>query len=121
MGMFVVSDSNPNDVAGGGGCLCAPTKLPHAGGPYLVFSGTEQVDPGSPYVVLCVGCANQGVRAISDETDAGNLVARATCSTCTGIPCGGCDTPPATAPPPPKPIPTPAPTQTRVPRPKPAL
>ena len=61
MSQFTVSATNPNDVAGGGGCACSPAKPQNSGGPYAVFNGTEQMSPLSPYTVVCVACATDFV------------------------------------------------------------
>lgn len=57
---FSVSDTNPNDRAGGSGCLCSPTHLPDAAGPFLIFHGVETDNAFSPYAVVCADCAYEG-------------------------------------------------------------
>lgn len=68
---FVVSDQNPNDGIGGGGCLCSPTKCVDCKPPYLIFPATETDNNLSPHAVLSVNCARQGVRAAGKK---GNIV-----------------------------------------------
>lgn len=59
---FMISQSNPNERAGGGGCLCSEAKIADAEGPFVVFHGVETDNPFSPYAVLCAGCAAAGAR-----------------------------------------------------------
>jgi hypothetical protein len=54
---FFVSDNNPNDGIGGGGCVCHPTKCLDCKGPYAIFPATETDNNSSPHVVLSLGCA----------------------------------------------------------------
>lgn len=53
---FSVSDVNPNDACGGGGCLCSETKVPEAEGPYVIFYSQETNSNLSPHPVLCGSC-----------------------------------------------------------------
>lgn len=53
----MVSQINPNERAGGGGCLCSEAKIADAKGPFIVFHGVETDNPFSPYAVLCADCA----------------------------------------------------------------
>lgn len=54
---FLVSETNPNDQIGGGGCVCSETKCVDCEGPYAIFYATEQGNNASPHVVLSLGCA----------------------------------------------------------------
>lgn len=56
-GHYSVSETNPNDRAGGSGCMCSPTHLPDAKGPFIVFHAVETDNAFSPYAVLCADCA----------------------------------------------------------------
>lgn len=57
MSQFYVSDVNPNDGIGGGGCACSPSKCLDCAGPYAVFPGTETDNYLSPHVVVGLSCA----------------------------------------------------------------
>lgn len=54
--LFFVSATNPNDNAGGGGCVCSPTKQPDCNPPYIVAPGNEMDSLLSPHVVICERC-----------------------------------------------------------------
>lgn len=62
---FYLSETNPNDSIGGGGCLCSEGRCEDRGGPYAVFHVTETDSNLSPHVVLCAPCA-RGVVAAAD-------------------------------------------------------
>lgn len=63
---YIVSEVNPNDSCGGGGCLCSETKVPEAEGPYIVFHAQEMASNISPHAVLCASCLN-GIMAKDHE------------------------------------------------------
>jgi hypothetical protein len=56
---FILSDTNPNDGIGGGGCLCHPLKCLDCKGPYAIFPATETDSNLSPHAVLSLACAKQ--------------------------------------------------------------
>lgn len=68
---FQVSDTNPNDSVGGGGCACSETKVPDAVGPFLIFHAAESSSNISPHVVVCAGCVVAGCSRL----DNGDLLA----------------------------------------------
>lgn len=57
MTTFFISDNNPNDGIGGGGCVCSPLKHEDCKGPFAIFPGTETDSNLSPHVVLSLSCA----------------------------------------------------------------
>lgn len=59
---FKITDHNPNDDVGGGGCVCGDVKLTGCQGPYAVFYGTETDSNQSPHVVLSLACAKAFVQ-----------------------------------------------------------
>jgi len=58
-GRFTISQTNPNESIGGGGCLCNPLKIEDQAGPFAIFPASETDNNVSPHVVICVGCAEQ--------------------------------------------------------------
>lgn len=68
---FYISETNPNDAIGGGGCLCSEGRCEDRGGPYAVFHVTETDSTLSPHVVLCSPCA----RAVVGQLDGEAIVA----------------------------------------------
>jgi hypothetical protein len=54
--MYVVSDTNPNDTTGGGGCICSPVKQQECVAPYAIFPGNDMENIMSPHVVACMDC-----------------------------------------------------------------
>ena len=64
---YIVSDTNPNDVHGGGGCVCDPRKQIDCKPPYVVLYGNDMVDDRSPHVVICASCAAAFARAVQGE------------------------------------------------------
>jgi hypothetical protein len=65
---FHISETNPNDAIGGGGCLCSEGRCGDRGGPYAVFYVTETDSNLSPHVVLCAPCARGVVDNLDGET-----------------------------------------------------
>lgn len=55
-GQFIVSDTNPNDNMGGGGCVCDPRKQIDCKPPYIVCYANDMEDARSPHVVICQNC-----------------------------------------------------------------
>ena len=53
---FIVSDHNPNDTHGGGGCICDSAKQYDCKPPYIVAYGNEMDSGVSPHVVVCQNC-----------------------------------------------------------------
>lgn len=51
-----ITDVNPNDTCGGGGCVCSPVKVSDCFPPYAVFPGNDMENPLSPHVVICMKC-----------------------------------------------------------------
>lgn len=69
---FMVSDTNPNDSVGGGGCI-GGGELKHEDcrGPYVVFYNEESASNISPHVVICSACLAAAARSV----DSGNVLA----------------------------------------------
>lgn len=66
-----LTDVNPNDGIGGGGCLCSGlTKGRETTGPFVVFPASETEMP-SPHAVLCVGCPALAKALSAVDEDAG--------------------------------------------------
>jgi hypothetical protein len=65
--LFFVSDTNPNDTTGGGGCICSPVKQIDCKAPFVIFPGNDMEDVGSPNVVVCQACLVAGVEACDGE------------------------------------------------------
>ena len=63
--VFYVTDENPNQRVGGGGCLCSPTSC--GDGPYTVFHGTDLESPVSPFPVACAGCVKFAAASIDER------------------------------------------------------
>lgn len=72
---FTISEINPNEAVGGGGCACSETKHEDAKGPFLVFPHTETSSNLSPHTVVCAGCVNAACVALDPETDTELLAA----------------------------------------------
>jgi hypothetical protein len=64
---FTISETNPNDSIGGGGCLCSEVRHEDRGGPYAVFPFTEQVSGLSPHIVICAPCVRSVCAGLGDE------------------------------------------------------
>lgn len=64
---FKITDANPNDAVGGGGCLCGDGKVEGCVGPFAVFFATETDNNLSPHVVLSLHCAEAVVKASKGE------------------------------------------------------
>jgi hypothetical protein len=65
MELFEISEVNPNDAAGGGGCACSDTQSSDTKGPFAVFYASESASNQSPHVVVCAGC----IRSAGDRLD----------------------------------------------------
>ena len=69
-----LSDTNPNETCGGGGCVvCGSTKNPDQRGPFaVVVNDNEMASNVSPNVVVCLTCIEELERAFqSEELSAG--------------------------------------------------
>ncbi len=64
LALFSVTDKNPNDPAGGGGCMCSPVKTDQCRPPYCVFHAAEMLAPRSPMAVMSLACAQRFVTAV---------------------------------------------------------
>lgn len=82
---FTITDRNPNDESGGGGCLCSPNKkVASCIGPFVVFQNAEVAgDPdagvhNSPHAVACNRCVLQAGQRLqfSDALAAGESAER---------------------------------------------
>ena len=58
-GQFQLSEVNPNDSTGGGGCICDVEKQIDCKPPYVVCYGNEMGNPVSPHVVACAACISE--------------------------------------------------------------
>jgi hypothetical protein len=63
--MFMVSDTNPNDTTGGGGCICDPIRQIDCKPPYAIFPGNDMENIASPHVVVCKSCAEAMVEQMT--------------------------------------------------------
>lgn len=68
---FQIVTQNPNDVTGGGGCVCDPQQQIDCRPPYAVFVGNDMENVASPHVVICAACAEAVVQACCGEPLAG--------------------------------------------------
>jgi hypothetical protein len=55
---FVISDVNPNDTVGGGGCVCSESKVGDCVAPFAIFYAHDTDTPLSPHTVICAKCAD---------------------------------------------------------------
>lgn len=74
--MFQVVTQNPNDVTGGGGCVCDPQQQIDCRPPYAVFPGNDMENVASPHVVICAGCAAAVVAKCAGEALVGGETGR---------------------------------------------
>jgi hypothetical protein len=65
--LFYVTQINPNDTTGGGGCVCSPQAQPDCKPPYVVFPGNDMENIASPHVVVCESCLVAGAKACTGE------------------------------------------------------
>jgi len=70
---YMISETNPNDGVGGGGCLCSEVKCEDCVPPYAIFPNTEMSTNLSPHVVVSIHCARKFV----EDVDAGAETIRA--------------------------------------------
>lgn len=66
---YYISDTNPNESIGGGGCLCSESKCEDRGGPYAIFHCVETDSNLSPHVVICAPCAKAVVGDIESGAE----------------------------------------------------
>lgn len=65
MSQFAISDVNPNDDIGGGGCLhFGEEKSVDCEGPYVIFQNSSTDSTVSPHAVLCARCLKQVYDAV---------------------------------------------------------
>jgi len=78
---FIVSDTNPNDTHGGGGCVCDPAKQSDCKPPYIVAYGNDMESAVSPHVVVCQNCVCRMTELLGGEAlsagERGSVVAAA--------------------------------------------
>lgn len=65
--LFFVSDTNPNDTTGGGGCICSPERQSDCRAPYLIFPGNDMENIASPSVVVGAPCVRAMFRSLEGE------------------------------------------------------
>lgn len=65
--LFYLSDTNPNDTTGGGGCLCSPIRESDTRGPYIVIPSNDMESIASPHVVVCAECLKELNRVAAGE------------------------------------------------------
>jgi hypothetical protein len=65
---WVISETNPNEDIGGGGCVCSETKCEDCKGPYVVCYATEMANNLSPHTVISLNCAREWLAAAEDKT-----------------------------------------------------
>lgn len=58
-GQFQLSDTNPNDSTGGGGCICDEVRQTDCRPPFVVLYGNTMDSPVSPHVVVCARCIGE--------------------------------------------------------------
>jgi hypothetical protein len=64
---FHITEVNPNDTTGGGGCICSPSQEIDCVGPYAVFPGNDMENIVSPHVVVGVRCLKAALRSIEEN------------------------------------------------------
>lgn len=65
---FNISQNNPNDAIGGGGCFCSETKHEDCRGPFAIGYATEMASNLSPHNAISVRCAQRIVeRALEGD------------------------------------------------------
>lgn len=68
---FHIVDTNPNDITGGGGCLCSEDKVTDCNGPYAVFYVHDMASNISPHPVIGAHCLAKAAAALEGEVQAG--------------------------------------------------
>lgn len=64
---FFISDTNPNDNCGGGGCACSPEKVSDCAGPYAIFTGVDTDWHLSPNFVIGARCLRAAASGLDGE------------------------------------------------------
>lgn len=72
--MLTISESNPNETVGGGGCLCHPIKSTDTRGPFVIFPQSEMESNLSPHCVLCVDCLCEANAKMVAAMEAGDML-----------------------------------------------
>lgn len=62
--LFKIVARNPNDVTGGGGCVCSESKSRDTQGPFATCPGNDMESIRSPHVVICAGCIDAMYEAV---------------------------------------------------------
>lgn len=62
---FFLSDTNPNDNSGGGGCACCDEKVSSCEGPFCIFPNVETESMVSPFYVLGAKCLRAAAKALN--------------------------------------------------------
>ena len=70
-GQFIVTQVNPNDNMGGGGCVCDPRKQVDCKPPYVVCYANDMESHLSPHVVICEACLAMMNAAVGGEVYGG--------------------------------------------------
>ena len=65
---FFVSTANPNDVSGGGGCLCSPSKVADCTGPYVLWPAADMESYLSPHTVVGIKCLKAAAKVVDGES-----------------------------------------------------
>lgn len=63
---FLLSETNPNDSTGGGGCICDEEKQRDCKPPYVVCYQNGMESPISPHVVACASCIEKMYELVVD-------------------------------------------------------
>ena len=64
---FVVSQVNPNNSVGGGGCVCDEEMQTDCKPPYIVFSHTMMDSVISPHTVMCANCVRIASEKLAND------------------------------------------------------
>lgn len=62
-----ISDTNPNDNCGGGGCACSPEKVSDCVGPFAIFPNVDTDWHLSPNFVVGARCLRAAAKALDGE------------------------------------------------------
>lgn len=65
---FMLSEVNPNDSTGGGGCICDENAQTDCKAPFVVCYQNTMDSAVSPHVVACASCINEMHRLVSDSS-----------------------------------------------------
>lgn len=67
-GQFIVSDTNPNNETGGGGCVCDERQQTDCKPPFIVLYQNSMDSGISPHVVACQRCIREWAAALEGES-----------------------------------------------------